>query len=181
MIETPRLILRRWQLDDAEDMYEYAKNPNVGPNAGWKPHESVEESREIIKKFLEGNEWAIVDKDTNKVIGSLGVMKDYKRPIETAFSIGYVLSEDYWGKGLMTEIVKAIIPYVFEDLKAESLSVGHFSFNDKSRRVIEKCGFTYEGTYRRAYPVYSGEIYDELNYSMLKEEYEALKKEGFFK
>jgi Acetyltransferases, including N-acetylases of ribosomal proteins len=180
MFETERIRLRRWTLEDAGDMYAYATNPNVGPNAGWNVHESIEESKKVIQMFLQGDEWAIVDKVTNRVIGSVGIMKDFRRRYEGSYFIGYVLAEEYWGKGIMTEAVKTMIPYVFETLHASILSVGHFTRNNRSRRVIEKCGFVYEGTYRRGYFAQTGDIHDDANYSMLDTEYKKLKEEGFF-
>ena len=83
-IETERLLLRPWRLEDAADMYAYAKNPNVGPNAGWKPHESVEESKAILESWIHSDEekdnWAIVPKETGRACGSIGLHQDGRRP-----------------------------------------------------------------------------------------------------
>lgn len=94
-IDTERLTLRAWTETDAEDLFEYAKNPNVGPHGGWKPHESVEESIEIINSlFLEKYQsWAIVLKETGKVIGSIGYEEDPIRKIERCRELGYALAE----------------------------------------------------------------------------------------
>jgi [ribosomal protein S5]-alanine N-acetyltransferase len=172
-LETERLILRSWNLDDAEDFYEYAKNPDVGPNAGWKPHDSKEESMSILKNFIEKDEvWAIVCKENNKVIGSLGLHNDGKRDKDiNAKMVGYVLSKDYWGKGLMTEAVKRVIQFAFEDVKVDLLSCYHFSFNVRSKRVILKCGFKYEGTLRLSYKLFDGTTYDDCCYSISHEDY----------
>ena len=171
-LETERLILRSWEKSDLDDFYEYAKNPNIGPNAGWKTHESKEESEKILKLFIQQDEtWAIVYKDNNKVIGSVGLHYDSKRNGVNTKMLGYVLSEKYWGKGIMHEAVRKIIAYSFEELEIDILSVYHYSFNVRSRRVIEKCGFTYEGTMRLVEKIYDGRIVDESCYSILKEEY----------
>ena len=103
-IETERLLLRPWRLEDAADMYAYAKNPNVGPNAGWKPHESVEESKAILESWIHSDEeediWAIVPKETGRACGSIGLHQDSRRPgVPNCRELGYVLGQEQWGKG----------------------------------------------------------------------------------
>ena len=172
-LETDRLIIRPWKLSDRDDFYEYAKNPNIGSNAGWEPHANKIESKEILEMFIDKDEtWAIVYKENNKVIGSIGIHKDEKRgsTIKSKM-LGYVLSQDYWGNGIMTEASKKVIQYVFEEKELDVLSVIHYTFNIRSKRVIEKCGFKYEGTIRNAKELYDGRIVDEACYSILKEEY----------
>lgn len=172
-IETERLIIRPFEKNDLLDFYEYCQNPNVGPNAGWKPHKSIEESKNILNKFINGNDvMAIEIKTDKKVIGSIGLHKDEKRSIEKAKMIGYILSESYWGKGFMTECVKAVINFAFENMELEVLSVFHFSSNERSHRVIEKCGFKLEGTLRKAFEIYDGRIEDDVCYSIIKEDWE---------
>ena len=174
-LETERLILRMWSKKDAPALYEYAKNPNVGPHAGWKPHESVRESRMIISElFLTNMCWAIVDKKTGKVIGSIGLEEDKFRPYIKSKELGYSLSEDYWKKGIMTEAAKCIIKHAFENLRLDVLMIRTGNANLRSQRVIEKCGFAYEGTLRKTYRIYDGSIREVRCYSMLKEEYKAL-------
>ena len=98
-IETERLILRAFRQEDLNDFYEYCRNPAVGPNAGWKPHESIEESQGILERFIEGNNiLAITDKSNGKVIGSIGVHNDNTRSYKNAKMIGYVLSRDFGAK-----------------------------------------------------------------------------------
>ena len=174
-LETNRLILRDWEYTDVNDMYEYAKNPKIGFGAGWKPHESIEESKKIIKGFIENNDvWAIYSKDAKKVIGSIGLHRDKLRETDgiNAKNLGYVLSEEFWGQGLIAEACREIIFYVFEELEIDVLSVNHFSTNEKSKRVIEKLGFKYEGTIRKAgINPCDGSIYDNVIYSITKEDY----------
>jgi len=172
VLETERLILRQWELSDLNDFYEYAKNPNIGPNAGWEPHTSKDVTMKILQLFIEGkNVWAIVYKGNGKVIGSIGIHEDKKREDINAKMLGYVLSEPYWGKGLMTEAAKCVMSYAFLEMKLDVLSVYHYSFNNSSKRVIQKCGFSYEGTLRLASKTYDGSIYDDVCYSITKEEY----------
>lgn len=147
-LETERLILREWNLQDLDDFFEYASIPEVGPMAGWPPHEHKEISLEILKRFINGKKtFAIVYKENNKVIGSLGIEEYGLEDKLTEFisyqgrSIGYVLSKDYWGKGLMPEALKEVINYCFNDLNYDFLLSGHFDFNHRSCRVQEKCGF----------------------------------------
>ena len=147
-LETERLILREWNLSDLDDFFEYAKNPDVGPRAGWLPHENKEKSLEILNKFIEEKKtFAIVYKENNKVIGSLGIEKYGSEDKLSEFfdyigrEIGYVLSKDYWGKGIMTEVMKAVIRYCFNELNYDFLLCGYFDFNNQSKRVQEKCGF----------------------------------------
>jgi putative acetyltransferase len=179
-IETERLILRNWNVDDVDDLYEYAKNPNVGPHGGWKPHESKTESLEIMHSlFMDKYDcWAIVYKDDNKVIGSIGYETDTKRPDANCRELGYAMSEDYWGRGIMTEAAKAAIRFGFEELELDMVSIYRNPLNIRSGRVIEKCGFVYEGTLRQAYKIYDGTIRDVACYSMTREEFQALQKEN---
>lgn len=150
VLETERLILRAWKQSDLQDFYDYASVDGVGQMAGWLPHENIEKSQMILDKFIEMKlTFALVDKQTGKVIGSLGLesceRNHLKEPYDSLLGreIGYVLSKDYWGKGLMPEAVKRVIQYAFEEAKMDFLTCGHFNENNQSRRVIEKCGFQY--------------------------------------
>ena len=147
-IETERLILRAFKQSDLDDFYEYASIIGVGEMAGWKHHETKEETQEILDLFiLEDKTFAIVLKENNKVIGSLGVKKyGMEEKLSEFFEyqgreIGYVLSKDYWGKGIMPEALNAIIEYLFNELDLDFLTCGYLEFNNQSKRVQEKCGF----------------------------------------
>lgn len=173
VLETERLILRGWEITDLDDFYHYSKNPKIGPMAGWKPHKNKEISKWVLKSFIKNNEmWAIVYKENNKVIGSIGNHRDVKRNLLNARMIGYVLSEEYWGKEIMIEVVKRVVKYLFEEMGYDLVSCYHYDFNSQSKKVIEKCGFKYEGVLRRASELYDGRIYDDVCYSILREEYE---------
>lgn len=147
---TPRLILRPWQESDTEDLYEYAKDPLVGPIAGWPPHTSIENSCEIIKTVLSvPYTYAVVLKDTNKVIGSIGAMIGKKSNLDInddEFEIGYWVGVPYWGKGIIPEATQEILRYCFEELHLSKAWCGYFDGNEKSYRVQTKCGFTYHHT-----------------------------------
>lgn len=172
IIETERLILSKWSKKDAADLYAYARNPNVGPHAGWKPHADVKESKRIIKTIFQPNEvWAIRDKKNGKAIGTIGFEKDKYRPDVNSRELGYSLSEDYWGKGIMTEAAKAVIKYGFDTLNLQMICICTGPENKRSQNVIRKCGFTYEGTLRCAYKIYDGTLRDVLCHSLFREEY----------
>jgi len=172
-IETQRLILRGWRLEDLDDLYEYAKNPNVGPLAGWEPHGNRETSLNVLKSYIKDDDrWAVVLKENGKVIGALRLYPDENRgkfsERSSAKLINYVLSEDYWGCGYMTEAVKRAVKYAFEETNTELLTVFHIPDNIRSKRVIEKCGFQYEGTIKEGYKNYDGQVFDSICYSILK-------------
>lgn len=147
-IETDRLLLRAFKQSDLDDFYEYASVEGVGEMAGWRHHQSKEESQKILDSFISQDKtFAVVLKENNKLIGSLGIeeygmesklseFKEYK-----GREIGYVLSKDYWGKGIMPEAVKAIIDYLFNVSDLDFLICGYYLFNSQSKRVQEKCGF----------------------------------------
>lgn len=148
-IETERLILRGWKEHDLDDFFEYASVEGVGEMAGWKHHETIETSKLILNEFILGKDiFAIVLKENQKVIGSLGLHyswanEDDNYSMFNIKEIGYVLSKDYWGKELMPEAVNAVIEFCFNDLNIDALTCGHFQINNQSKRVIEKCGFTF--------------------------------------
>lgn len=148
-LETDRLILRAWQETDVNDFFEYASVEGVGEMAGWKHHDSIELSKKILQSFISGkNVFAIVYKENNKVIGSLGLHESWANDESTyahlkVKEIGYVLSKAYWGKGLMPEAVTAIIRFCFDKCNLDAVTIGHFLSNGQSKRVIDKCGFTF--------------------------------------
>ena len=148
VIETERLILREWNLDGLDDFYEYAKEPGVGEMVGWNHHKNKEESLEILKRFIEEKKtFAIIYKENNKIIGSLGIENYHMEEKLTEFEkysgreIGFTISKDYWGRGLMPEALKAVTDYLFNTLDYDFLLCGHFDNNSRSKRVQEKCGF----------------------------------------
>ena len=150
VLTTERLTLRPWRTSDLNDFYEYASVDGVGQMAGWNPHKSMEESRGILNHFI--NEKRVFALEyQGKAIGSLGVdpYPEEKYPeldMLKGCEIGYVLSRDFRGRGLMPEAVKAVTAWLFEEQKVDFILCGHFVRNDRSRRVIEKCGFQYVKT-----------------------------------
>ena len=150
ILETERLILRPWEECDAEDLYQYASHPDIGPIAGWAVHTSVENSREIIRDVLSAPEtYAVVLKETGQPVGSIGLMLGNASNIglpDTEGEIGYWIGVPFWGQGLIPEAVRELMRYGFEQLNLEKIWCGYFEGNLKSKRVQEKCGFRYHHT-----------------------------------
>lgn len=150
ILETERLILRPWQESDAEDLYRYASDPQVGPIAGWPVHTSAENSLEIIKGVLSKSEtYAVVLKSEGHAVGSIGLMigeaSNIKLPNDEG-EIGYWIGVPYWGQSLIPEAVNELLRYGFENLVLNKIWCCYFESNTKSKRVQEKCGFTYHHT-----------------------------------
>ena len=147
MLETERLILRRWEKNDAESLYEYAKDPDVGPIAGWPAHRSIEESRDVIKNVFNGKEaYAICLKTDNKAIGAIELkLNGYTDMTERddECELGYWLGKPFWGQGIVPEAVKEMLRHAFEEIGMTTVWVGYYEGNAKSKRVQEKCGFRY--------------------------------------
>ncbi|MDO5562810.1 MAG: GNAT family N-acetyltransferase [Synergistaceae bacterium] len=159
ILTTDRLLLRPITTDDARAMYECYRGPNVGPNAGWKPHESVDETREIIEQiFLANNVFGIVLREDNALIGSVGLIDDPKRDNDRTKMLGYSIGEDYWGRGYMTEAARAVVDDGFVRLGLDLISAYCYPENARSRRVLTKLGFRYEGTLALCEMIYNGEV-----------------------
>ena len=144
MLHTERLILRPWYETDAEECYKYARDPRVGPAAGWPAHEDPDRSRQIIRDILAVPEsYAIVLKETGRLIGSIGLNKTAIAPRDDEAELGYWLGVPYWGRGIMPEAAREVLRHAFEDLELARVWCGYYDGNEKSRRVQEKLGFRY--------------------------------------
>jgi len=150
ILETARLILRPWQEADAESLHEYAKDPRVGPAAGWPVHTSVENSRQIIRDVLSADgTYAVTRKDNDCAIGSIGLMVGDKSNLNIGADeaeIGYWIGVPYWGRGFIPEAVRELMRCAFDELGITTLWSGYFDGNEKSKRVQEKCGFRFHHT-----------------------------------
>ena len=146
-LETKRLILRPWCEDDAENLYKYASDPEVGPPAGWPPHTSVENSREIIRNVLSAPEtYAVCLKEDGKAIGSIGLHRNDLAEYEDEYELGYWIGKPFWGQGLIPEAAREVLRYAFEELGMNRIWCGYYDGNVKSRRVQDKLGFVYHHT-----------------------------------
>ena len=181
-LETKRLILRPWEDADAEILYKWASDPDVGPRAGWPAHTSVTNSLEIIHGPLGGPEtYALVLKETGEPIGSAGLFppEEFCRPVNlpedaVQLELGYWVAKPYWGQGLVPEAGRELLRHAFEDLNCVMAHCCHFDFNAQSKRVIEKLGFTYHTT-REAVCSQTGETHTTLCYTLSREEWEKIR------
>jgi putative acetyltransferase len=173
LIETERLILRQIVPADAEEIFAFSRGPETGRDAGWKPHETLEETRLIMQEiFLEQESvFGMVLKETGVMIGSVGLIDDPLRENDSVRMLGYALGEAFWGQGFMTEAAGAVVTYGFEEMDLDLISATCYPFNLRSKRVLEKLGFRYEGTLAQAERRYDGKVLDKDCYSLSKEAY----------
>lgn len=175
VLETERLILRPWEQADAESLYEYAKDPEVGPIAGWPPHSSIEESRAVIRDVLSAEEtYAVCLKEDNRAIGSIGLIPPTQshtdlKPDE--LEVGYWIGVPFWGRGLATEALRRIIDHAFEDLGCSALWCGYYDGNVRSRRCQDKCGFRFHHTEKDKPCVLMGDVRTEHFSRLLREDW----------
>lgn len=163
---TERLRLRAFVAQDAGALFDCCRNPHLGDNAGWKSHESVEESRSILETVFLCTEsvWAVTDRSSGRLIGSVGLLPDPKRENPGALMLGYWLDEAYWGRGLMSEAAAAVVGHGFDALGAELITVCCYAHNRRSKRLIERLGFRFEGTLHAGGRNNRGEVLDVLSY-----------------
>ena len=149
ILETDRLILRTWEITDLDDFFEYASVEGVGEKAGWEHHKSKDKSLEILKMFIEEKKvFAIVLKENQKVIGSIGI-EELSEKLDKDLDnlpgreLGYVLNKDYWNKGIMKEAVSKVVAYCFNTLKLNFLMASYFNHNIASKKVLENLNFKF--------------------------------------
>ena len=148
MLETQRLFLRHWEDGDAEKLYEYASDPDVGPIAGWPPHRSVEESRQVIRDVFSGKEaYAVCRREDGQPIGAIELKLRGHTDLtdrEDECELGYWLGKPFWGQGMIPEAAGEMLRHAFEDLHMTRVWCGYYEGNEKSKRVQEKVGFRYQ-------------------------------------
>lgn len=154
-IETERLVLRRFTLDDAEAMYHnWASDPEVTRFLMWPTHSSVEVTKGVLTDWVasygkeDKYEWCIAKKENDEPIGSIGVVKTNEKV--KCMEIGYCISRDYWHQGITSEAMKAVMEYLLEEVGVERIESRHDPKNPHSGAVMRKCGLLYEGTRVRA-------------------------------
>ncbi|MDD6175037.1 MAG: GNAT family N-acetyltransferase [Firmicutes bacterium] len=179
---TERLILRPWEESDAGSLYEYAKDPAVGPMAGWPVHTSVENSREIIRTVLsEPETYAICLREDNRAIGSIGLFAPTVLQAQTDaadLEIGFWIGVPFWGHGYVPEAVKVLQKYAFEELGCTAMWCAFYDGNKKSARCQEKCGFRFHHTEEAKQCVLMNEIRTEHFTRLTREEWSLLQKNG---
>ena len=144
VIKTDRLTLRPWKRSDLDDFFEYASVPGVGEAAGWPHHKTKDESRMILDRFIREKKTFAIEYE-GKVIGSVGIEMYHEDQMpelsdKAGREIGFVLSKDYWGKGLMPEAVRGVIKWLFDEVGLDFIECAHSPENLRSKRVQEKCG-----------------------------------------
>jgi [ribosomal protein S5]-alanine N-acetyltransferase len=173
-LETERLILRKMAPSDAEAVFAYASDPEVTRYVIWETHRSIEDSRAFLElessKRESGGEpeWGIVYKGDHRFIGTCGIVS--WDPDHARAELGYVLSRDYWGRGLMAEAVRAVISFCFQRMNLNRIEARCTAENAASARVMEKAGMTHEGTLRQR-EVIKGAYRDMELYAILKGEF----------
>lgn len=174
-LSTARLTLRRFTVEDADAMYQnWANDKRVTRFLTWQPHESAEQTKRLLTLWCSEYEkpdyysWAIeFDK---KIIGNISVVRCEDRS-EVAH-LGYCMGFDYWGKGIMTEAVRAVIDYLFGEIGFHRITICHAVKNPASGKVAKKCGLTLEGTRRECFKSFDGEFLDICDYGILRQEWE---------
>lgn len=173
-LESDRLILRRYRIEDAEDMFRnWAQSEAVTRFLTWEPYTSVDDVRGYIGWIVGGYaddkyNWMIEYKPTHEAIGTIDVI--HIREDIASCEIGYCMSERFWGMGLMPEALKEVIRYLFTEVGMNRIEATHDSRNPRSGRVMEKCGLRYEGTMRQGSRNNRG-ICDSVMRAILREDY----------
>lgn len=159
-VRTKRTILRRWRESDKDALYKYASDPEVGPKAGWTPHDSVEESLQVIREvFTNDYTWAIELKSTGEVIGCIAYLNQENSNIDIGkndVEVGYWIGKPYWNQGICTEVLKEFINFCIGKVKANVIWSDYFVDNPASGRVMEKCGFKSCNTFTYCTTLYGG-------------------------
>ena len=178
MLQTERLILRKWAETDADSLYEYAKDPAVGPAAGWPPHNSREDSLDVIRYVLNGAEcYTICEKSSNQAIGSIELMLYGHSPNaerEDECELGYWLGKPFWGNSYMPEAARELLRHGFEGLGMRKIWCGYYDGNEKSKRVQEKLGFQYHHTCEKLPVPLMNEIRTEHITVMTREQWDRI-------
>lgn len=152
-LETDRLILRPMRMRDAQDLFDYARDPQVSRHVLWDAHASIRDSRQFlrgaIRQYRKGqpSSFAITLKDSGRMIGTVGFM--WINLDHLSAEVGYSLSRDYWNQGIMTEALRAVIAFGFDTLRLNRIEAQHETDNPASGRVMAHVGMQYEGLLRQ--------------------------------
>ena len=172
-ILTDRLILRRMTMKDAQDIFEYSRDPEVARHVLWTAQKHISEAKEYVrymtKRYRDDlpSSWGIIDKESGRLVGTIGYMAFSEE--NASVEIGYSLARWLWGKGMATEALRAVIDYTFEAMDINRIEAQHELTNPSSGRVMEKCGMKKEGILRQR--LYNkGKFVDIALYSILRED-----------
>jgi len=173
-LRTARLLLRRLRMEDGEEIFAYARDPQMTPFVFWEPHRTLEDTREYLQRTLQGYAagfppvWGIQHLADGVIIGS-GAFHDVNA-MHLRGEIGYALARKYWNQGIMTEAVRAIIEYGFMPLRLNRIEARCDVENTASRRVMEKAGMKFEGVLRQNI-ILHGRARDARMYGILREDW----------
>lgn len=174
-LETARLILRKFEASDAHKAFEnWMSDPNVTLFLRWPTHTCLETTRRVLRDWIASYErddfyqWAIVLKEIGEPIGTISVV-DSNDALDIVH-IGYCIGSRWWHQGITSEAFRAIIPFLFDEVKANRIESQHDPNNPHSGMVMKKCGLQYEGTLRQADFSNRG-IVDAAIYSLLASDY----------
>lgn len=172
---TERMLLRPWTDEDAQSLYEYAKDPDIGPAAGWPSHQSVEESLQCIRTILSFPEtYAVCKKENGIAIGSISLKLKGQTDMtdrDDECELGYWIGKPFWGRGYMPEAATELLRHAFEDLGMRAVWCGYYDGNIKSKRVQEKLGFEYQYTHPAVPVPLLGETRVGITNRMTKEQW----------
>lgn len=182
--ETKNLLLREIDMDDAFDFFRYACRDDVGPTAGWRPHRTISDTKAIIAMFRQSKyekklpTLAIVLKETNEMIGTLELhsyIPGYKA------ELGYSLNPEYWGNGYATEASFKALEWGFKELGLSRIECTMYTNNERSKKVVERLHFNFEGVRKKGYRLYDGTLHDINCYSITDDEYYSLDYQKYIK
>ena len=174
---TPRLRLRRLTMRDAQDIFRYSRDPEVARHVLWDAHRSIGDSRAYLRYMLRryrGHEpasWGLEHLDSGRIIGTIGVM--WIQEDNNAAEVGYSLARDFWGRGYMTEALRAVLQYGFDGLNLNRIEAQHETTNPASGAVMRKCHMQHEGTLRSRL-FNKGRYVDVELYAILRRDYNRL-------
>lgn len=174
-ISTERLLLRRFKTDDAEKMHNnWANDSEVCKYLKWQPHKDVNETKTILNKWIESYKkiynyhWAITVKESYEIVGSISIFVDDEDSVNCG--LGYCIGKNYWGNGIMTEVLKAVLKFAFMEVGFNKIEAYHSSRNQASGRVMQKSFMLFDGLIKNKYKSNSG-IEDSYCYSIEKMDY----------
>lgn len=176
VLETPRLMLRRLTMRDAQDIFAYSRDEEVARHVLWNAHRSIFDTRAylkfILRQYREGqpSSYGIVLKSTGRVIGTIGFMS-YSEENSTV-EVGYSLARSAWNQGYMTEALRAVLRLSFQEMRIHRVEAQHEVDNPASGAVMRKCGMLHEGTLRGRI-LNKGRYSDVELYAMLRSDWEA--------
>lgn len=171
---TERLVLRPLVEGDIQDVFAYCSDPDIGPDAGWAPHRTIDDARFFVEQIASsphvfGVFERVAGGRCGPCIGSVGLIADPQRRNVDCLMLGYALAKQAWGRGYMTEASREVIRYGFEELGLSLITCTRYAFNDRSARVIEKCGFAREGVLHDAEATPDGILQDAVLYRLSAE------------